>query len=580
MDTNGVDANGDPIPDPYLFPNQNAGTTAASIWAADGPNANNFVAIGEPNRDNGQFDALYEVTYSSSGNYSQMIKQRVEAGFLANIKYIPSFNQYYVVLVTSCAYDQAIANNDATLLAPYHTDCNEFRQYLLKLDGNLNQVGSTNDVVYLGPARISDVNLDNRFEWNTTIQPVDSKILVSTLRNGGTSDIDRFQHHLIDPSTMTTLSSYTSIGRESSVVPANLTGTEFMVVDRDTDIPMVYQSDFQTVVREYQQRVDSHVFQNGNNLLRTVHRFNDSFAVEFGGPDRLQFYSSDLEEQRYIDTSVFNRQSMLRESYSLYIDEVSGKAVITFSYNSSRNDSGTPAPIGGITFENSGNAWYTVTLAFDIRDRPNTRALATSNGAEFTRAENDVRPDGNGGTIPDLESSILYYDPALLDPATLDVFDQMPDPNLTIVPISAYSIPSGMQLAFPSNYPYYYEDNGNYYIWIYTKSDSAPLTNGTEYASARKIYLVEDNTISTDAVLSEEGITLYPNPANNILHLAFSGSNSLECEIISMTGQTVMRIPSIGSDESIDIGHLKAGVYFIRALAENDELFNGTFLKR
>ena len=91
------------------------------------------------------------------------------------------------------------------------------------------------------------------------------------------------------------------------------------------------------------------------------------------------------------------------------------------------------------------------------------------------------------------------------------------------------------------------------------------------------IAVFDDNCESACAPLTVEVIPdavaecgkeakIYPNPANDIIHL--DGTDLLQVEVFNIVGQSVLRIGE--NLEAIDISHLQNGVYFVR-LKTNDE---------
>lgn len=79
-----------------------------------------------------------------------------------------------------------------------------------------------------------------------------------------------------------------------------------------------------------------------------------------------------------------------------------------------------------------------------------------------------------------------------------------------------------------------------------------------------------------------EGVSIYPNPANNVANIKFLAKESLTnvtAEILTITGQ-VMRTENIGNvnakqqiAKQIDINSLSAGIYFVKINANNQKSF-------
>jgi hypothetical protein len=66
-----------------------------------------------------------------------------------------------------------------------------------------------------------------------------------------------------------------------------------------------------------------------------------------------------------------------------------------------------------------------------------------------------------------------------------------------------------------------------------------------------------------------QSIQLYPNPATNILNI--SGAQGAKIEVVSITGQIVVRTVAEAQTASIDVSHLNQGVYFVRLTTENGQ---------
>ena len=85
-------------------------------------------------------------------------------------------------------------------------------------------------------------------------------------------------------------------------------------------------------------------------------------------------------------------------------------------------------------------------------------------------------------------------------------------------------------------------------------------------------YLHPDGTIHTYPVSidqAEEGtISLYPNPANDVLNIALQGTAVNEVVVIDIYGKTVARTTVSEGSNTLDISALPAGMYFVQ-LREN-----------
>lgn len=77
--------------------------------------------------------------------------------------------------------------------------------------------------------------------------------------------------------------------------------------------------------------------------------------------------------------------------------------------------------------------------------------------------------------------------------------------------------------------------------------------------------------------VSKTNIKIYPNPASQKINLN-SNSRIKSIQIYSVTGQLVYEKLSLNSEEVIDITNIKAGVYFINVIDENDILVSNKLL--
>ena len=132
-------------------------------------------------------------------------------------------------------------------------------------------------------------------------------------------------------------------------------------------------------------------------------------------------------------------------------------------------------------------------------------------------------------------------------------------------------------------YPYYYNEDdyadvADYYegrrvLWgtpsllanNYQKFSVAQADNSSLW------YIHPDGTIHTSPVSidqAEEGtISLYPNPANNVLNIALQGTEVNEAVVIDIYGKTVARTTVSEGNNTLNISALPAGMYFVQLRA-------------
>ncbi|MCG3167306.1 MAG: hypothetical protein POELPBGB_03095 [Bacteroidia bacterium] len=97
-----------------------------------------------------------------------------------------------------------------------------------------------------------------------------------------------------------------------------------------------------------------------------------------------------------------------------------------------------------------------------------------------------------------------------------------------------------------------------YYAPDYAAFSGRELTPGSPLELNPLNYACE---ITTDIIATEENtITLFPNPAENILQINFSG----DYQLVNAIGQVVLSSTVADDQNSIDISHLSAGMYLIQ----------------
>ena len=93
-----------------------------------------------------------------------------------------------------------------------------------------------------------------------------------------------------------------------------------------------------------------------------------------------------------------------------------------------------------------------------------------------------------------------------------------------------------------------------------------------------KIYTTEEPVGLNQA---EEGtISLYPNPANNVLNIALQGSEVNEAVVIDIYGKTVARTTVSEGNNTLNISALPAGMYFVQLRAAGSVKSTQKIIKR
>ena len=105
-----------------------------------------------------------------------------------------------------------------------------------------------------------------------------------------------------------------------------------------------------------------------------------------------------------------------------------------------------------------------------------------------------------------------------------------------------------------------------------TDSNSNVIATGGEFGAQESVSITTVNTLGTENYLLDRKITLYPNPATNVLNIKVGASNSLPdtFKVYNMLGQIVLQ-QSIGelSDLAVNTSSLSMGMYFIKIATDN-----------
>lgn len=120
----------------------------------------------------------------------------------------------------------------------------------------------------------------------------------------------------------------------------------------------------------------------------------------------------------------------------------------------------------------------------------------------------------------------------------------------------------------PSNCDFGGSDFRTLYITTGTNLYSIDL-NYPGYAVSRKLF-----TSVTDKEIKSQTVVLYPNPANDYLHIQHSLGRVNSIEILDMAGRENSAIQSIAGDSDIEINthNLKPGMYFLRINAKQGSI--------
>ncbi|MFP4288108.1 MAG: InlB B-repeat-containing protein [Bacteroidales bacterium] len=115
--------------------------------------------------------------------------------------------------------------------------------------------------------------------------------------------------------------------------------------------------------------------------------------------------------------------------------------------------------------------------------------------------------------------------------------------------------------------------------------------NDTEYETREVTFTIEENvvatatfepTVSINQLSAENGVRVFPIPAQNTLSVVFAEEGNWNVSIVNITGHEVHvfeKEVSPGKTEILDISHLNDGIYFIRS-QHGDQIYHTRFIKK
>ena len=102
------------------------------------------------------------------------------------------------------------------------------------------------------------------------------------------------------------------------------------------------------------------------------------------------------------------------------------------------------------------------------------------------------------------------------------------------------------------------------------------ITTTSDEGSWIDQILIHVNASSTVNEISQNEVSIYPNPAHDFLHIKLNRSEIKEISIYNLSGQRILRTNS----ESVNIYQLKQGIYLLKIIDESGRVGNFKFIKR
>ena len=86
--------------------------------------------------------------------------------------------------------------------------------------------------------------------------------------------------------------------------------------------------------------------------------------------------------------------------------------------------------------------------------------------------------------------------------------------------------------------------------------------------------------MSTTHQSIENGISVYPNPANENITINLNNSKADKLEISDITGKIVFSSNAIKVNQILNISHLKQGIYILKLIENENIIFTEKFIKQ
>lgn len=96
-----------------------------------------------------------------------------------------------------------------------------------------------------------------------------------------------------------------------------------------------------------------------------------------------------------------------------------------------------------------------------------------------------------------------------------------------------------------------------------------PIPSSIAYYYIDDVSVTADTTTSLAAIEGDNGVTFYPNPVRDKLHITSASNNLLGIEIINTVGQLVLMSNGESFKTEIDVSKLKAGIYLLKLNYKN-----------
>lgn len=81
--------------------------------------------------------------------------------------------------------------------------------------------------------------------------------------------------------------------------------------------------------------------------------------------------------------------------------------------------------------------------------------------------------------------------------------------------------------------------------------------------------MIHQQTVGIDE-LELTNVSVYPNPATNVLYVNLSSIN-YSLEVINLIGEVVLKVENKSNTTSLELSNLKSGVYYLKISSEGKQ---------
>lgn len=91
---------------------------------------------------------------------------------------------------------------------------------------------------------------------------------------------------------------------------------------------------------------------------------------------------------------------------------------------------------------------------------------------------------------------------------------------------------------------------------------------------------IEDTEVATPQAIISNNISVYPNPACKNITVNIKGNSGIKLQIVNASGKIVAQIIDAGKVNTINISHLKEGMYFLQIFENGNVIYDQKIIKQ